>query len=107
MKTLSKMTTRAIKPFVLEGEFLDDSYALLARVNATNTIEHQIRDAGCLKVLDLDPIWVTEYNHQDDKWFFHLAIYAIYVGKKKAWEFEGITQGKLVPRSTPKVTHDQ
>lgn len=107
MKIHSKMTTRAIKPFVLDGEFADDSYALLARVAANNTIEHQIRDAGYLKVLDLDPVWITEYNHTDDKWFFHLSIYAVYVGKKKSWEYEGITQGKLVPRSTPKVIQDQ
>lgn len=91
---------RTIKPFTLDGEFADDSIALNTRVSSENFLEKSMRDKGYIKVLDLDPIWHTWYDALEDRWFFEMAIYGIYVGKRKSWQYEGITQGKLIPRNT-------
>ena len=93
-----------IKPFGLEGEFIDDSHAIYAKLNAEKTIIHQMRDLGYLRVLDLDPFWVIRYDETSNKWFFDMTIYGIHVGKKKVWQYEGISQGKLIPRNTPLLT---
>ena len=98
---------KLIKPFWLEGEFIDDSHAIYAKVNAEKTIGHSMRDKGYLKVLDLDPFWVIRYDQADNKWFFDMTIYGIYVGKRKAWQYEGVSQGKLIPRNTPLLTLKQ
>jgi hypothetical protein len=95
---------KPIKPFFLDGEFLDDSQAIYAKVNAEKTINHMMRDKGYLKVLDLDPFWIVRYDEQSNKWYFDMTIYGVYMGKKKAWQFEGISQGKLIPRNTPLLT---
>lgn len=95
---------KPIKPFSLDGEFIDDSYAILAKVNAEKTINHSMRDRGYLPVLDLDPFWIVRYDEVRNKWFFDMTIYGVYMGKRKSWQFEGISQGKLIPRNTPLLT---
>jgi len=98
---------KSIKPFWLEGEFIDDSHAIYAKINAEKTILHQIRDAGYLRVLDLDPFWIIRYDEALNRWFFDMTIYAIHVGKKKACQYEGLSQGKLIPRNTHLLTSRQ
>jgi hypothetical protein len=98
---------KPIKPFWLEGEFIDDSHAIYAKSNAERTIAYQIKDRGYLRVLDLDPFWIIRYDEALNKWFFEMTIYAIHVGKKKACQYEGISQGKLIPRNTHLLTSKQ
>lgn len=99
--------TRNIKTFGFDGEFIDDSHAMYARVNAEHTLNHMMRDKGYVKVLDLDPVWIVQYDSKEDKWLFSIRAYGVYVGKRKSWQYEGITQGKLIPRNTPQPTSNQ
>lgn len=89
---------RRIKNFNLSGEFTDDSFALHTRVNAELAVNYMMRDAGYARVLDLDPVWSTYYNSQEDRWTFEMTMYGMYVGKRKAKLLSGIAQGKPVPR---------
>lgn len=98
---------KTIKPFNLEGEFLDDSVAYLTRVTSENFLDKLIRDKGYIRALDIDPIWSTWYAYDTDQWFFSMTIYGVYVGKRKSWQFEGITQDKLIPRNTHKTISEQ
>ena len=98
---------RPIKPFTCDGEFIDDSHAIYAKTTATNTLNNMMRDKGYLKVLDLDPIWFIRYDENTNKWYFEMTAYGVYVGKRKSWEFEGVSQGKLIPRNTRLLTSNQ
>ena len=91
---------RRIKTFGHDGEFLDDSVALIARVAAENVLVHDMRDKGYAKILDIDVGWYTQYDPNINKWEYSIRAYGIYVGKRKARECEGWSQGKLIPRST-------
>jgi hypothetical protein len=89
---------RKIKSFGHDGEFLNDSLAMIARVSAENALTHEMRDKGYAKVLDIDTFWITHYDGPNDRWFYSIYAYGIYVGKRKAKECEGWSQGKLIPR---------
>lgn len=71
------------------------------------TLDVQMRDKGYIPVLDMDPIWAVEYEPRSDQWNFAMAIYGFYIGKRKSWQYEGSSQGKLIPRSTPPTTSKQ
>ena len=91
---------RKIKTFGHDGEFLDDSVVMITRVAAENAVMHEMRDKGYAKILDLDVGWYTQYDSLINKWEYAIRVYGIYVGKRKARECEGWSQGKLIPRST-------
>ena len=57
-----------------------------------------MRGKGYVRVLDIDPAFSVEFT--GETWKFLMSIHGVYVGKKKAWQSEGITQGKSIPRST-------
>lgn len=95
--------SKRIKNFNLDGEFIDDSHAILARVRAENMIDHIMRDKGYVKVLDIDTFWEVYYDGPQDKWFYSISAYGVYIGKRKARENAGWSQGKLIPRSTHQI----
>ena len=104
------MTTtlhRKIKNFCIEGQFLDDTKTLdIKRLNE-RILDVQMRDMGYIRALDIDPVWTIEYNPMQDEWRFKMSIYGFYVGKRKSWQYEGASQGKLIPRATPQATLKQ
>ena len=91
------MTHRPIKRFQVNVEFLDDSDIIRIRHQYESLLTHQMRDKGYVRVLDIDPAFSVEFT--GETWKFLMTLHGIYVGKKKAWQLEGITQGKQVPRS--------
>lgn len=96
------MTHQQIKRFQVRAEFLDDSDIARVRAQYESLLIQQMRDKGFTRTLDIDPSFSVSYDN--NKWSFILTIHGIFVGKLKAWESEGITQGKLIPRSTQKRT---
>lgn len=94
------MMHRKIKKFGMEGQFLDDSLAGSIKEINERTLDVQMRDMGYIRALDIDPFWTVEYNAQQDEWRFQMSMYGFYIGKRKAWQYEGSSQGKLIPRIT-------
>ena len=92
------MTHQNIKRFQIAVEFLDDSDMIRIKKQYDNLLIEQMRESGYIKVLDIDPAFSVEFDGQT--WKFLMTIHGVYVGKKKAWQLEGITQGKLIARST-------
>jgi hypothetical protein len=97
------MKHKKIRKFSMEGEFFEDSQIPVLRAQFETLMIHDARSRGYIPVLDLDPLWSTEYDIINDRWKFVMAIYVIYVGRRRAQECEGWTSGKLMPRSTQKV----
>ena len=64
-----------------------------------------MRGKGYVRVLDIDPAFSVEFT--GETWEFLMSIHGIYVGKKKAWQIEGIAQGKQIPRSMRQTISSQ
>ena len=92
------MTHRKIKRFQINVEFQDNSQLISLRPQYENLLIQDMRGKGYVRVLDIDPAFSVEFT--GETWKFLMSIHGIYVGKKKAWQLEGITQGKSIPRST-------
>jgi hypothetical protein len=91
------MTHRKIKRFQIEVQFDDNSRLISLRPQYENLLTQDMRGKGYVRVLDIDPAFSVEFT--GETWKFLMSIHGVYVGKKKAWQLEGITQGKLIPRS--------
>lgn len=91
------MTHKQIKRFQVNVEFLDDSDIIRIKHQYESLLISQMRDKGYVRVLDIDPTFSVEFN--GETWKFLMTIHGVYVGKKKAWQSEGITQNKLVKRN--------
>ena len=92
------MTHRKIKRFQIDVEFSDNSQLISLRPQYENLLVQDMRGKGYVRVLDIDPAFSVEFT--GETWKFLMSIHGVYVGKKKAWQSEGITQGKSIPRTT-------
>ena len=99
------MNHKNIKKFQVRVEFKDDSDMIRIRAQYESLLTQDMRGKGYLRVLDLDPSFSVEFN--GETWVFLMTLYGVYVGKKKAWQSEGITQGKLIPRNILQSTSSQ
>ena len=91
------MTHKTIKRFQIRVEFLDDSDIIRIKNQYQNLLISRMRDEGYVRVLDIDPAFSIEFS--GEAWKFLMTIHGVYVGKRKAWQLEGITQNKLIPKS--------
>jgi hypothetical protein len=98
---------KKIKAFQIDGELLDDSAIIKTKEIIERTLNNDIRDKGYVPVLDIDPIWSIEYVSETNQWLFHMSIHGYYIGKRKAWQYQGWSQGKMMPRPTPPATSSQ
>ena len=85
-----------IMRFTREGEIRDDSDFIRIKDQLIRDIRNEMRDTGCVQILDLDPHWSTQYIEQNKRYSFKLSVYGIYVGGDDLW-MKGITNGKIVP----------
>ena len=99
------MNHKPIKRFPIKVEFTDDSGIPRLRYQYESMLTHDMRSKGYVRVLDIDTNFSIEFN--GETWVFLMTLYGVYVGKKKAWQSEGITQGKLIPRTTRQTISNQ
>ena len=99
------MNHKNIKRFQVRVEFKDDSDMIRVRAQYESLLTQDMRGKGYLRILDLDPNFSVEFN--GETWVFLMTLYGVYVGKKKAWLSEGITQGKSIPRIMPQHISSQ
>ena len=94
------MTHKRIKRFQIDGIFKDDSDMIRVRAQYESMTVQSMRGDGYIPVLDIDPTFSVSYNSEDKIWSFILTLHGVYVGKVKAWHIEGISNNKMLPRST-------
>ena len=92
-----KMNHKQIKRFQVRVEFADDAGIPRLRYQYESMLTHDMRSKGYARVLDIDTNFSVQFDGQT--WVFLMTLYGVYIGKKQAWLSEGITQGKLIPRS--------
>ena len=96
------MNHKQIKRFQVKVEFKDDSDMIRIRAQYESLLTQDMRGKGYVRVLDIDPSFSVEFT--GETWKFLMSIYGVYVGKKRAWQLEGITQGKQIPRNMQQHT---
>lgn len=89
---------RPLRKFSTSGEIADEKYIPSSRQNYERLLIQAMRDQGYIPVLDINTAWSTSYNMQLDKFEFQLSIHGVYAGTKKAWEYEGVIDGKFISR---------
>ena len=96
------MNHKNIKRFQVKVNFKDDSDMIRVKAQYETLLLHDMRNKGYVRVLDIDTNFSVEFT--GETWVFLMTLYGVYIGKKKAWLSEGITQGKLIPRNIPHLT---
>lgn len=99
------MTHKRIKRFQIEVEFYDNAQLISLKPQYENLLIQDMRGKGYVRVLDIDPAFSIEFT--GETWRFLMTLHGVYVGKRKAWQLEGITQSKLIPRNMPQVISNQ
>ena len=102
MRTLLQMTHKKINRFQIDAAFRSDSDIIKIKEQYEKLLTEDMRSRGYTKVLDIDPAFALEFDGEG--WKFLMTIHGVYVGKRKAWRLEGISQGKLIPRNIPQRT---
>jgi hypothetical protein len=92
------MTHKRIKRFQIDVEFYDNAQLISLKPQYETLLTHDMRSKGYVRVLDIDPAFSVQFT--GETWKFLMTLHGVYVGRKKACQLEGITQGKLIPRST-------
>ena len=92
------MTHQRIQRFQVRAQFNSDADIIRVRAQYESLLIQEMRDKGFVRVLDIDPTFSVSYDQE--VWSFILTMHSVHVGKKKAWQSEGITQGKSIPRNT-------
>jgi len=85
----------------MEGTIADDSAIPRMRIQYEKTLLTGMRDSGYIPVLDLDPLFYISYNQEKNLFNFEIYLHGIFVGKKKATEYDGYAGQRLIPRSIP------
>lgn len=88
---------KQIKKYSIEGT-TEEHRLIKTREDMIRVLEMQAQDDGCLPHLEINPVYTVSYNEHDETFSFQLSIYAVYVGRKKALEYEGFSHNKAVGR---------
>ena len=91
------MYNKNIKLFSIEGELGSERALAKTRGGMERILDTDLRDKGYLPVLDLGSGFFTQYDKDRDSYRFLVTMYGIYVGKRKAQEWEGYLMGRLLP----------
>lgn len=92
------MMKRKIKKFGMEGKIADDKHFPQTRENYQRMVEDQMRTAGYVPVLDIEPQFFTMYFEDNDTYSFIFNMYGVYVGKRKSLDYEGFSGQSFLPR---------
>lgn len=87
---MEKYHHKAIKRFNLDGVIQDESAIGRLKIEYVRLIVSEMRIAGCVPRLDLDPDFTVDYNEKKQYFEFELTVYGIYVGKRKAEWIAGV-----------------
>jgi hypothetical protein len=92
------MLKRNIKSFYINGTIKSDSDIVRLKDMYHKLLLDEMRSTGYVPVLDIDPQFSIRYDHLKDNYAFHLELHGVYLGKKKAQEFEGFSGQSFIPR---------
>ena len=99
---MSSVHHKPIKKFYLEGIIADDSMVGRLKQEYIRILTVEMRLAGYIQRLDIDPDFTIGYNEQRNVFEFQLTVYGVYVGRKKSECLAGIDGTRLISIQTNK-----
>jgi hypothetical protein len=88
---------KPIKRFQLDGTIHDDSAIPRLRTEYLRLLNTEMRLAGYVPKIEIDPDFTISYNETREIFEFTLSVYGIYLGKKQAEWIRGIDGTRVVP----------
>jgi hypothetical protein len=88
-------TDKTIKRFQHKVQVKDSSVWIRTARQHINSLTDQMRSQGYVPVLDLNPHASVDYTGK--VFNYVITIHGIYIGRKRAWEIEGLAGDKLIP----------
>jgi len=92
------MTDKKISRFRWAVSFADSSEYAKKYDSVIKMFTDELRGKGYVPVLDLGIHVTVDYDGKVFKYV--LTQHGIYVGRKRAWQIDGLAGGKLIPRTT-------
>lgn len=81
---------RPIKRFSLDGSIHDESAIPRLKIEYIRLLVSEMKIAGYVPKIDLDPDFTISYNEEKENFKFELSVYGIYVGKRQSECIQGI-----------------
>jgi hypothetical protein len=81
---------KQIKKFVLQGQIHDDSAISRLRIEYIKLVITEMKLAGYVPRLDIDPDFTISFNEKTEYFEFKLSVHGVYAGKKKSEWILGI-----------------
>lgn len=94
------MTNQLIKRYQMPGRTIEKNI-ISSQATLKSALIAKMKDEGFVPLYDIDPVWQWKWVRKDI-YDFMLTMQAVYVGKEKAWQTDGVSAGKVIP-STRKV----
>lgn len=93
-----------IKLYEVDGQALDNAWIARNREMLDKHVVDDMRANGYVPVLDIDPTFVSTFDHETETFKFTVGIYGYQMGEK-AYEYMGILyhDGILVSKDAKKV----
>jgi hypothetical protein len=93
---------KPIKKFSLDGNIHDDSAFWRLKDQYIQLIKTEMKIAGYVPRLDINPDFTLDYNEQKKYFEFKLSLYGIYLGKKQAQWIDGLDETRIIFTQTIK-----
>lgn len=89
------MTAQMIRRWTYVGEYTEVKL-IQTRDTLNRAMLDEMRDEGYIPLLDVNPVWATTYLG-GERFQYKLTMQGVHVGKERAWDYQGMMDGKLVP----------
>lgn len=80
----------------LDGIVSDDNL-IQTRNRLIEFLETQMREEGCVPLLDIDPQFTLDYDAETETYKFQLSVYGAKT-EEDTWLISGIMSGKKIPK---------
>jgi hypothetical protein len=88
--------------YSMAGE-LPDSKVVQSKERMMHFLTVQMKESGCVPILDLAPHFTLDYHPERETFAFELSMYGVFIGKEAAWQAEGLMNGTVITSTTPRT----
>ena len=81
-----------IHDYTTTGSYKDDAKIIETKEKMQVLLEEQMRSAGRVPVLSMNPVWRTSWDRDREAYNFEMTMFGVFVGKRKAREIIGWDQ---------------
>lgn len=92
------MLSKTIRQFMTAGQIKSDKDIGRLREMHERLLVQDMLARGYVPVLDMETQWQIQYQEKKDTYGFHLIMFGVYLGKKKALDYIGFSGQQFIKR---------